>query len=132
MLDIKNDAGTEVSFSELRFGDGGLNFESLQPATAVDNFFFNLEDTTSIAVQCPDTSYLDLTTYSCTTSCDAGFDICYAQSEAIKCGGGLFLNLVGRTCTTPCTPGDTTIQTTTTNTNECTTCLDRYCLKCSV
>lgn len=128
---VKNNAGSEVSFSELRFGDGALDYELLQASTTNDEQFYNLEDTTKMAVQCPDTSYLDLTTYQCAASCDSAFSSCYSQNEGTKCDSSQYLNLVGRKCSASCdTSAKFYIETTTTQTKECTQCLDRYCETC--
>lgn len=78
IFEIKNNAGNEVTVSELRFGDGAIDYELLEPDATNDQQFYNLEDTTKMAIQCPDNSYLDLTTYQCATSCDAAFTKCYS------------------------------------------------------
>ena len=68
--------------------------------------------------------------FECSAS-DCQYDICYSESEAIRCDAGGFVDLLGRQCTATCdTTAKNKVQTVTTMTNECTTCLDRYCEKC--
>jgi hypothetical protein len=50
IFEVKNTQGTEVTFSEIRFGDGAIDYEILQGATAANEFFYNLEDTTKMAL----------------------------------------------------------------------------------
>jgi hypothetical protein len=47
---VKNNAGNEVSFSEMRFGDGSIDYEIMEPNAANDEQFYLLEGTTKMAV----------------------------------------------------------------------------------
>ena len=130
-FEMKNQAGTEVSVSEIRFGDGGLNYDLLTPPVTNDQSYSNLEGTTKMAIQCANDQFVDLSTYQCTSTCDAAFTKCYQKDQGISCASSQSVNLVGRKCTASCdvTKKDLVV-TTTTQTKECTSCLDRYCEKC--
>lgn len=137
ILEIKNIKGTEVSVTEIRVSDGGLDYETVKSSTA-GTFLTNLNPIFGAnpwAFQCPSTNYVDTSTVTapaCSTSaCPSQFTSCYSDTEGSKCSSSGFLDLVGRTCTSSCSTSDKNkLKIETANMKECVSCLDQYCETC--